>query len=201
MTESSSSQANTIGVLAPERWDSSLEPIVADMQGRPINIHGLLANHPDLLTAWWSFRRYVVAGGELGPRQAELVVLRTSVHRGSWYEWASHVVRGRSCGLSLADIERVLDGPGAPGWEEPDAALLAAVDELDARGALSSASLAALGRHFDQKKILDLVAIHGTYVMLAMMLQTWQVDLDEHVEAALPSSVTEQQFAQKAGLG
>ncbi len=199
MSESSKNQAKTLAVLAPEQWDTSLEAIIADMQGRPINLHGLLANHPDLLTAWWDFRRYAVAGGELGRRHAELVILRTSVHRGSWYEWASHVVRGRSCGLSLAEIERVLDGPAAPGWEEPDAALLAAVDELDARGSLSASSLASLGRHFDQKKILDLVAIHGTYVMLAMILQTWQVDLDEDVATALPPSVTERQFTRKAG--
>lgn len=201
MSESRTSEPGSIGVLAAEQWDPSLEAIVADMQGRPINLHGLLANHPDLLEAWWGFRQYVVAGGKLGRRNAELVILRTSVHRGSWYEWASHVVRGRSCGLSLTDIERVFDGPDAAGWREPDAALVAAVDELDAHGALSPTSLTALGRHFDAQQILDLVAIHGTYAMLAMMLRTWQVSLDERVEAALPESVTERRFVEKAGPG
>ena len=29
-------------------WHESLQPVVDDMNGRPLNVHGLIANNPDL---------------------------------------------------------------------------------------------------------------------------------------------------------
>jgi hypothetical protein len=116
MTDASNLQAIPTGT-----WDSSLGHIVEDMHGKPLNVHGLLANHPALLNAWWPLRKYLVAGGALGKRNAELVILRSARHACNWYEWASHVVRGLDSDLSLTEIERVMDGPTHPDWAEPDA--------------------------------------------------------------------------------
>lgn len=189
------SDPSKLASLPADDWDATLESVLADMHGRPLNIHKLLANNPLLLHAWWPLRMYIVTGGSLGSRNAELVVLRTAVQRASWYEWASHVVRGLSCELSMAEIERVVAGPSADGWELQDAALLTAVDELELDGAIKPATVESLGLYFDQQNVLDLIAIHATYVMLGMILTTWPVSLDEHVSAALPQAVTEHQFA------
>ena len=82
-------------------WDSSLQRVVDDMHGRPLNIHALMANHPRLLNAWWDLRMYLVNGGDLTQRHCELAILCIAVHIKSWYEWASHVVRGIDSGLTL----------------------------------------------------------------------------------------------------
>ncbi len=182
-----------------QEWDSSLAALIDDMQGRPLNVHCLLASHPQLLQAWWPFRTYFVTGGSLGRRNAEIVILRTAVHVRSWYEWASHVQRGLEIGLALDDIERVLDGPNAPGWAANDATLLMAVDELHSDGALSTGTINALGQYFDQKQILDLIAIRGSYIMLATFLKTAGIELDEHVQEVLPKSVSASSFQAKLG--
>ena len=177
-----------------DAWDSSLAHIIADMDGRPLNVHKILANNPELLNAWWRFRQYIVTGGSLGKRNAELVVLRTAVHANCWYEWASHVERGLQSDLSLDEIDRVMGGPVHPDWSESDTVLLRAVDELHIRGALAPEYVEMLERHFDRKAVLDLIAIRATYVMLSDILNTWETELDEHVRKALPAKATRQRF-------
>ena len=56
-----------------EQWPPELSAIAADMNGKPINVHRLMANNPALLNAWWTFRNHAVSGGALGTRKAELV--------------------------------------------------------------------------------------------------------------------------------
>jgi len=164
------------------------------MKGIPLNVHKLLANNPPLLDAWWSLRKYLVKGGSLGKRNAELVILRTAAHARNWYEWASHVERGLMSDLSLLEIERVLEGPGHPDWTESDALLLQSVDELDSKGALSPELLDKLDAHIGQQAILDLIALRSMYVMLGNMLNTWEVELDKHIANALPDSLTRENF-------
>jgi len=186
--------ASKLQAIPADMWDSSLGHIVDDMDCNPLNVHALLANNPDLLNAWWPLRNYLVAGGSLGKRNAELVILRTAVHARNWYEWASHVVRGLNSDLSLTEIERVIDGPAHPDWAEPDALLLLAVDELAVHGGLDTETVENLAAHFGHKAILDLLALRSMYVMLGDMLNTWEVVLDRHVADALPDTVTRDRF-------
>ena len=186
--------ASNLHAIPTDAWERSLSHIVDDMSGNPLNVHGLLANNPDLLKAWWPLRKYLVSGGSLDKRNAELVILRTAVHACNWYEWASHVVRGLDSELSLTEIERVMVGPGHPDWAEPDALLLLAIDELVIRGALDPETVENLESHFGRKAILDLVALHSMYVMLGNMLNTWEVVLDKHVADSLPDTVTQDRF-------
>lgn len=180
-------------------WDASLTPVVDDMRGRPLNVHKLLANHPDLLGAWWSLRMHIVSGGSLEQRQAELIILRTAAHTAQWYEWASHVARGLACGLSMDEIERVIEGPDASGWSSVDALLLGAVDELQSTHSLSNAMRRSLAEHFDSKQLLDLIALHSTYVFLGAILNTWETDLDEQVVQQLPEAMTRRRFTELLG--
>ncbi len=191
--------ASKLQTVPTDTWDSSLGHIVDDMNGTPLNVHKLLANQPDLLNAWWSLRKYLVAGGALGKRSAELVILRTATRACNWYEWASHVERGLNSDLSQTEIERVMDGPGHPDWAEPDALLLLAVDELATHAALSTEIVAKLDAHFGRGAVLDLIALRSMYVMLGDMLNTWEVALDAQVANALPQSMTRKWF--EAALG
>jgi alkylhydroperoxidase/carboxymuconolactone decarboxylase family protein YurZ len=180
--------------LPGSKWDSSLAHILDDMQGQPLNVHALMANHPQLLNAWWSFRNYAVGGGELGRRKAELVILRVAVQMKSWYEWGSHVERALACGLTLEEIERVKQGAQASHWTPAEAVLLQAVDELLCQRAIATETLEALYQYYTDRQLMDLIAIQGLYVILGGMLNTWGLELDAHVRAALPASVTKEQF-------
>ena len=180
-------------VPLPE-WDSSLQHVVDDMNGRPLNIHALMANHPRLLDAWWDLRNYSVAGGDLEQRHCELAILRVAVNLDSWYEWASHVERGLACGLTLEEIERVKSGPAADGWDVRETALLTAIDNLVEHQAIAADTQKELGEHFTQQQVLDMVLLYGMYNTIACMIKTWGLALDPHVAERLPESVSENSF-------
>ena len=133
-------------ILPPADWDDSLQHIVDDMGGRPLNIHALLANHPHLLAAWWDLRMYLVNGGDLEQRHCELAILRIAARLRNWYEWGSHVVRGLGSGLTLEEINHVLEENGT--WAAPDAALLAAIDEIITVNRIGEQTRLKLAAHF-----------------------------------------------------
>ncbi len=182
--------------LPLDQWDASLSHVIDDMSGHPLNVHSLMANHPDLLNAWWDYRNYSVRGGALGQRDCELVILRVAVQMRSWYEWACHVDRGLEAGLSIEDIDRVREGPDAPGWSDHDAILLRCVDELLEERVVSSATRDKLAEDFSEKQILDIIAIHGMYITLGCMINTWGLALDLPVQDRLPASVSREEFEQ-----
>jgi alkylhydroperoxidase family enzyme len=180
--------------LPPADWEPSLGGISDDMGGRPLAVHGLMANHPDLLTAWWDLRNYTVTGGDLSQRQTELVILRVAWHMKNWYEWGSHVERALSAGLTVSEIDRVKRGPEVEGWARPERLLLAAVDELMVEKRLGPDLREALREHYSDRQLLDVIVTHGTYVILGCMLNTWPVELDEHIATSLPEDVKQESF-------
>jgi len=180
--------------LPLKQWDASLEHVADDMNGRPLNVHSLMANNPELLNAWWDYRNYAVQGGTLGQRDGELVILRVAVQMRSWYEWASHVDRGLASGLSIEEITRVRQGPDAPGWHDRDALLLQAVDELVTKHTIDPDTQEKLAEHFSPNQVMDCIAIHGMYVTLGCMINTWGLPLDEAVEKKLPTGVSRDAF-------
>jgi len=179
--------------LAPlpvNEWDKELSYVVDDMNGKPINVHCLMANNPELLKAWWSFRNYSVNGGALGQRKGELVILRVAIHMQAWYEWGSHVDRSLSCGITPDEIKRVNQKVPDNRWSADEALLLLAVDKLIEEQKIPEDMLEELGNYYNSSQIMDLMAIHGMYVILACMINTWGLELDKHVAARIKGSIS-----------
>jgi alkylhydroperoxidase/carboxymuconolactone decarboxylase family protein YurZ len=167
--------------IAVSEWDSRLAPIVAEMRGRPLNVHKLMANNPELLLAWWNFRKHVVRGGKLKQRHRELIILRVAVHMKSWYEWASHVDRGLKAGLSSDEIECVRLGRIASHWDRSDELVLRAINECFDNQKITLETRIAMRAYFSPAELMDLIAIFGAYVTLGTMINTWGLELDEYI--------------------
>ena len=180
--------------LPPAQWDQSLQHIIDAMNGRPIQIHCLLANHPAFLNAWWNYRMHSVGGGDLKQRDCELVILRVAIHMEAWYEWAAHVDRGLAAGLLLDDIYRVAAGPLDAGWSKRDSTLLSAVDDLVTRHHIDPATRAILAEFFSEKQQLDIVSLQGLYVTIACIIGTWPIDIEDEIAERLPTGVTQESF-------
>jgi alkylhydroperoxidase family enzyme len=187
--------------LPLQEWNETLKEVLDDMDGKPLNVHRLMANHPQLLKAWWNYRNHSVSGGDLEQRDCELVILRVAVKMRCWYEWASHVDRGQVSGLSLSDIERVLEGPDATGWATRDAVLLRAVDELIENRGITVETQKEIAAHFTPNQVLDVIAIQGMYATLGCMINTWGLELDSEVQARLPAGVSHSAFEAAVGAG
>ncbi|BFM16194.1 hypothetical protein R50073_23770 [Maricurvus nonylphenolicus] len=191
-------EARHVAPLPTSLWPEELQGVVRDMNGKPIHVHQLMANNPTLLNAWWNFRNHSVDGGTLGKRLGELVILRVSVHMQAWYEWGSHVDRGLRCGLTQQDILRVLDYNLDENWSNKDASLLRAVDELIVNHGLSPEVGQRISQHLSTAQIMDVIAIQGMYVILACMINTWGLALDNHVAKAIEGITDETSFKDAA---
>jgi len=171
--------------LPEAQWSEEIraviEPTKALSGGKVFNVFSTLAHHPGLLKRWMVFANHVLAKSTLPAREREILILRAGWLCRSDYEWAQHVVIGRIAGLSDDEIDRVADGPDAPGWSAADATLLHAADELHRESCLSDATWAALRERLSTEQILDVIFTVGQYAMLAGALNSLGVQVDEGV--------------------
>ena len=146
--------------------------------GDPLNIFGVLGNHPDMLKRWLVFAAHVLSKNTLTARDRELLILRTGWNCRSRYEWAQHVEIALRCDVSAAEIKAVKKGASALTWSPIDKLLLTAADELHNEFALSDATWRALTEHYSNEQILDLIATVGNYHLVAMYLNSTTVPID-----------------------
>ncbi len=163
--------------LAPEHWPTALSDIRSYL-GKPLNIHNIMAHHPELLQAWMPFRNHVVANSSLLPRQRELLILRTAHLCSADYEWSHHVERGLDAGLSRPEIERVKQGPEAADWQADESTLLLAADDCHRHNCISDSTRRRLDEHFDTQQQLDIMVTVGMYIALALIIRTYAVPLE-----------------------
>jgi alkylhydroperoxidase family enzyme len=150
--------------------------------GRVFNVFKTLARHPKLLKRWLPFANHVLFKSSLSPRHREILILRVGWLCRSEYEFAQHVVIGRRAGLTDADVQRIVDGPDAAGWDPFEAVLVRAADELRADAFVSDATWAALAARYGDEQLMDLVFTVGQYTLVSMGLNSLGVQLDPGLE-------------------
>jgi 4-carboxymuconolactone decarboxylase len=149
--------------------------------GKPINIFGTLAHHPDLLRRWMVFAGHIMAKNTLSPRDREILILRAGVRCGSRYEFAQHAQIAKECDMSDGEIQAT-KGP-VDEWPGSDLekALLSAADELHARQRIDDATWAKLSEAYSTEQLLDIVFTVGQYTLVSMLLNTAGVVVDEGI--------------------
>ncbi|WP_106400935.1 carboxymuconolactone decarboxylase family protein [Actinocorallia populi] len=150
------------------------------------NLLGTLARHPALAKAFLTFSGHLLSGGSLSVAHRELLVLRVAHVRRCDYEWAQHVILAEKAGVRPEEIARIPDGPDAPGWPPFERALLSAVDELLADGAVSGGTWKALAAEFDDRQLMDVVFTVGAYELVAMALRSFGVRPEPALVPYLP---------------
>lgn len=182
--------------VMPPDWDDAINDAVSVFPGgrdfvlknwngtdpRGTNGLGVMLNHPTLAKSFLTFNNHVAVHSTVSKRIRELVILRTSWLRRAEYEYIQHVVLGKRAGLTDEEIERIQQGPDAPGWDPVDAALVRATDELIANCCIADDTWAFLSNHFDTQQMMDLLYAIGCYEVAAMVFKSFGVQLDPGVE-------------------
>lgn len=167
-----------IAALGPDQLDEAGREIMNRFGDEPLNIFRTMANHPDLLKRWLVFANHVLGKSSLPERERELLILRIGWLCRAGYEWGQHVLIGRDCGLSEEEIQRLQQGPDAPGWSATDADLLRAVDELHGDAFISDGTWARLAEHWSTQQLMDIVFTVGQYNLVSMALNSFGVQPD-----------------------
>jgi 4-carboxymuconolactone decarboxylase len=163
-----------------ERTAEMLDGLAA-AQGQELNIFSTLARHPRLFRHWSRFGGAML-DGELPFRDRELLILRTGWLCRSDYEWGQHARIARNGGIGEDDIARVAAGAAAEGWDDFEAALLTAADELHADGVISDATWAVLAQRYDDKQLIEVPMLVGQYHLVAFTLNSLGVEREPGVE-------------------
>jgi alkylhydroperoxidase family enzyme len=140
--------------------------------GKPPHVFTTLARNRRLFRRWLWFAGGLMPGGKLPRADTELVILGVAHLTDNDYEWGHHERLGVRAGLSREEIDRVRQGPDAPGWTPRQRLLLAAVGECHADGRIGDATWAGLAAELDEPLLIELCMLIGHYEMLAITLSS-----------------------------
>lgn len=155
--------------------------------GRILNVMSTLANHPDLFRRWVIFANHFLFKTTLTTRAREIVILRTAWLAGCVYEWGQHVaIARRDVGFGEAEFTALAEGASSPVWGAADAALIRAADGIYLDAFVDDATWDALVAHHDERQVLDAIFTVSNYLMLALGLNSFGVELDEGEQGFRP---------------
>ena len=158
-----------------------------------VNIGRMWLRYPALKDAHRAMGPHLMGPSATVPvRERELGIMRMGVLRRSDYEFAQHRAFTLEDGVfTEEEIERIVGGPDAPGWTEFEATILRAVDQLHDDAFIDEPTWKALAAGFSTEQIMDFIVLMGRYWMIATMLNTLGVQLEEG-KVGLPEGLSEQ---------
>ena len=165
-------------VVVPDRESSLRVARIAPIEGTDLAVGRTFARHPKLAQARALRAGYVNRLSPLSPRHREMLILRIGWNCQSEYEWAQHVGRvGRARDHGL-DPRRIAEGPDAPGWDQFEATVLRAADEIYQDAGISASTWKVLNSRFDAASVMSAVFTAGSYRATSMSLNAYGVQLE-----------------------
>ena len=166
--------------LAESEWSEEQRKLIAEQKisGPVLNLYKTMLNHPTLYGPRYKFGSYLQRDSLLPPKTRELLILRTAALTGAEYEWGHHVEAAQKAGFSAEEIRRIKSGPDASGWSEEHAAVLRAADELRRETFVSDRTWATLAKHYDTKRLIEIIYTSGGYTMTALAINSLGIQLD-----------------------
>jgi AhpD family alkylhydroperoxidase len=157
------------------------------MWGRLLNTWMVLANTPDILTAYLPFLRSVAGPGELNQRIKELVAVQVAIDTHCLYTASHRCASAGKQGISEADLEALAVGD-LSGFSEPEKLAIELARELTARPTerrydeapqlVSPELLAAVQATFPPAALVELVLSIALWNALARFHRTMGLELD-----------------------
>jgi alkylhydroperoxidase family enzyme len=152
----------------------------------PLNIFAMLAHADSAFVAYLGLGGVLLAGLELDPKLRELAILLVAAYTGAQYEWIQHVGICRAIDVEEEQIAAIQRGDLNAACLDADArVLLRFTDEVLKRGRAGDDTFVALREGFPPRQIVELLIVIGSYHMLARVMTTLEVDLDQPVGSAV----------------
>ena len=130
------------------------------------NVLATLMHHPALAGPFLAYNNVLLQTPTLEPRMRELMVLRVAWRTRARYEWAQHVRLAERVGITATEIDAIGRGADADRWTPLEADLLAATDQLVDRYRIDDDTWARLAEQLDDRQLVELVFVVGTYTAL-----------------------------------
>ncbi|HEY8385121.1 MAG TPA: carboxymuconolactone decarboxylase family protein [Porticoccaceae bacterium] len=129
----------------------------------------ILIRNAELYLAHVALSQKFLSYGEMSIRDRELAVLRIAWLSQAPFEWGSHVVIAKRNGVTPEEIEWVIEGSTAPGWNDHERALVRAMEELHFDSMISDETWDVLAKTYNDKQLLEVLVLAGQYKTVAYM--------------------------------
>lgn len=170
-----------IAPLPLEQWDAELRTRFERPGGLGsiFNVMKTLANYPELFRRWLVFANHFLFKSTLSVRDREILILRTAWLAGCAYEWGQHLkIAAADAAFDQTAFDALAQGASATLWQAREAALIQAADGLYVHAFVDDASWETLTAHYAERQLLDIVFTVSNYLLLAMGLNAFGVQLD-----------------------
>ena len=173
--------------IPEEQWDDDIRAALrtggaALRSARIPNAVTTMLHHPSLAGSFLAYNAILLNSSSLDDRMRELVILRVAWRTGSTYEWLQHARIAHRYAISTEEIDAIARGAEAPEWSGPEADLLVATDQLMDSYGVDDETWARLSEHLDERQLVELVFVVGTYTCLAMAFNSFAIELDPELE-------------------
>ena len=156
-----------------------IEKFRSGRRGKLINIYRMLLNSPALAESWFNHSNAVRWKTTLDGRLREIVIIRMGHLAGSQYVLRQHVPSlALADGLSLEDCNAIAEWDSSNLFSDSERAALAYTDTMTRDIVVPDEIFAEVKRHFDDRQIVELTVLIGTYNMNARVLQALRLDLE-----------------------
>jgi alkylhydroperoxidase family enzyme len=146
------------------------------------NVLATLMHHPALAGPFTDYGNVLLRQPALGHRARELMLLRVAWRTGALYEWVHHVRLAAHHGLSDVDITAIMRGESANTWTPLECDFVSATDQLLDHYRIDDDTWSALAAQLDQRQLVEIPFVVGTYTCLAMAFNSWNMQIEESIE-------------------
>jgi 4-carboxymuconolactone decarboxylase len=155
------------------------------------NALATMMHHPALMGPFLVYNNMLLLKPTLDPRARELIVLRVAWRTRSRYEWVQHLRLAPRVGITPEEIAAVAEGADAAAWTPFESDLLAATDQCIDGYRIEDDAWKRLAEQLDERQLVELVFVVGTYTALAMVFKSLGLELDPDLQEIATTSLPE----------
>ena len=145
-----------------------------------LNVARMIGNSDATSKPFARMANALVMKTKLDPKLREIAILRTAKVSHSVYEWTQHVPMAKHVGVTAAQVAAMDNWQGANCFNDLERTVLHFTDEVALNVKGSRETLEALKKHLDSTEIVELILSIGFWGMVARLLETTEVDLEEY---------------------
>jgi AhpD family alkylhydroperoxidase len=157
-----------------------IEEIKAERGGKLLLLYKVLLNSSPVARGWLKLLTAIRQKTTVPAALRELIILRVAVLNGAPYEFAAHAPIARAEGAPEAAIEAMRTGRLPESLADPERAALLYAEEMTRDVKVKAETFAALKRHFDDRRILELTATVAAYNMVSRVLVALEIEAEPH---------------------
>ena len=151
-----------------------------------LNVFRMVAHAETAFRPWLRFGGALLRSAALDARLRELAILWVArLTPGAEYEWVQHVPIALAVGCTQDQVDALAaDDATAACFAEDDRLVLRFTTEVVADATPSDATWAAASARFSPRELIELLLTIGQYMMLARVMATTRIDIDEPADTA-----------------